>query len=59
LRGDNVDAKSWFATWEFGFAVKTLTLRAEKEELVVEAFRIFKDKSGRPNYRVVEKFKRK
>ena len=62
LLGDNVGAKSLpygFATWEFGFAVTHLTVRVEREELILESLTIFKDNSGRSNYRTVEKFKKK
>jgi formylglycine-generating enzyme required for sulfatase activity len=62
FRVDDVGAKSLpygFATWDFGFKVTELNLRSENEELIVEDFSVFKDKSGRPNYRVVEKFKKK
>jgi hypothetical protein len=62
LLGDNAGAKDLpygFATWNPGFQVKHLTLRIEKHELFVETFSIFKDKSGRSNYRSVERFKKR
>ena len=60
--GDSVESKVLpygFATRDAGFAVKYQTLRMEKGELVVETFTIFKDKSGRSNYRSEERFKKK
>jgi hypothetical protein len=62
LLGDSVasrDLPYGFAVWDPGFAVYHLTLRMDKDELVVETFVIFKDKSGRSNYRSVERFKKK
>jgi hypothetical protein len=57
--GESVAATSLpfaFATWDFGFKVTHLTARAEKDRLVVETFHVFKDKSGRSNYRMVGSF---
>lgn len=60
--GDSVndqEKKYGFASWDHEFADTTLTLRLEKGELVVESFTVFKDNSGRSNYKSVFKFKRK
>ena len=62
LLGDSAGSKDLpygFASWDPGFAVTHLTLRLEKDELVVDTFTIFKDKSGRSNYRSVQRFKKK
>jgi len=62
LLGEDIETKALpygFATWEFGWNTTHLILRVAKEELVVERLTIFKDKSGRSNYRMVEKFKKK
>jgi hypothetical protein len=48
-----------FATWKFDFATVHVALRFEKGQLVAEEYTIFTDKSGRSNFRVVEKFKKK
>src|SRR5262249_7529205 len=61
LLGGNAGARELpygFATWDARFKVTHLTLRLEKDELVVETFSIFTDKSGRSNYRSVERFKK-
>ena len=61
LLGDNVGAADLpygFATWDFGFKVTHLTLRLAKDELVAEEFDIFKDNSGRSNYRTVATLKK-
>ncbi len=60
--GDSVGDKKMkygFASWDKKFADTHLTLRLEQDELVVETFTVFKDESGRSNYRKVEKFKKK
>jgi hypothetical protein len=62
LLGDRVGAANLpygFATWDPRFAVIHLTLRMEKDELVVQTFTIFKDNSRRSNYRSVERFKKR
>ena len=61
LLGDSVASKYLpygFATWTPGFAVVHLTLRLEKDELVVETFMLFKDNSGRSDYRSVYRFRK-
>jgi len=65
LLGDGGSSKSrpyGFATWELNQGGRTihLTLRSEKEKLVVETFSIFKDKLREfPNIRTLEKYKKK
>jgi hypothetical protein len=61
LLGDSVDdtrMKYGFASWDHGFAETHLTLRLEKHHLVIEDFTIFKDNSGRSNYRSPYKFRK-
>jgi hypothetical protein len=61
LFGDSVaDAtmKYGFASWDFKFKDTHLTLRLEDSELAVEDFNVFKDNSGRSNYRSTYKFKK-
>jgi hypothetical protein len=61
LLGDSVGAMKMnygFASWDSGFAVRYLTLRKEKDKLIVENFRIYKDKSGRSNFRTRFEFKK-
>ena len=56
--GDNVAATNLpygFATWDHGFKSTHLTARLDGDQLVVETFSVFKDGSGRSNYRTVEK----
>jgi hypothetical protein len=56
--GDNVAATNLpygFATWDHGFKSTHLTARLAEDQLVVETFSVFKDGSGRSNYRTVEK----
>ena len=50
--------KYGFASWDHKFADTHLTLRLEKGELVVESYTVFKDKSGRSNYRSKATFKK-
>ena len=61
LLGDTVgDTKMKYgiASWDHKFKETHLTLRLEKGELVVEDFNVFKDDSGRSNYRLQYKFKK-
>jgi hypothetical protein len=61
ILGDNVgdkSAKYGFATWDHGFKETHLTLGLENGNLIVEGFNIFKDKSGRANYRSKYEFKK-
>ncbi len=46
------------AVWDFGFAELTLTLRLEGDQLVAESFDVFKDNSGRSNYRALYLFRK-
>jgi hypothetical protein len=60
--GDNVAATNLpygFATWDHGFKSTHLTARLDGDHLVVETFSIFKDGSGRSNYRTVETLSKK
>jgi hypothetical protein len=61
LLGDTVAARKFpygFATWDHGFTDVYFTLRIENDELVIESYDIFKDNSGRSNYRRVDRFRR-
>ena len=61
LLGDNVGASELpygFAMWDHGFKLEYFTARLENDELVLESYSIFKDGSGRSNYRQVGKMKR-
>jgi hypothetical protein len=61
LLGETVSAQELpygFATWDQKFKVAHMTLRLEKNDLVVETYDIFTDDSGRSNYRTVSRFKR-
>ncbi len=61
LLGDNVGATDLpygFAMWDHGFKLEYFTARLENDELVLESYSIFKDGSGRSNYRQVGKMKR-
>lgn len=40
-----------FATWDFGFTDTYIVVHREGDLLVVESYDIFKDNSGRSNYR--------
>jgi hypothetical protein len=46
------------ARWDFGFADNTFIVHFEGDQLLVESFTVFKDNSGRSNYRSVMLFKR-
>ena len=54
----DTEMKYGIASWDHKFKDTHLTLRLEKGELVVEAFNVFKDGSGRSNYRSVYRFKK-
>lgn len=41
------------AVWDFGFSETTLVIHLEGDQLVAETYTIFKDDSGRPNYRAL------
>jgi hypothetical protein len=61
LAGDSPDAKALpygFTTRDLKVSVQYITLRIEKDQLVVETFTIFSDKAGKSSYRTVEKFKK-
>jgi uncharacterized protein (TIGR02996 family) len=47
-----------FASWDHGFADEHLTLRHEGDVLIAESFTVFKDDSGRSNYRAQYKFRK-
>jgi hypothetical protein len=47
-----------FASWDHKFKDSHLTLRVQKDKLIVEDFNIFKDNSGRSNYRKRSEFKK-
>jgi hypothetical protein len=54
LLRDDMDAtemKYGFASWDHKYKDTHLTLRLERTRLIVEDFNIYKDKSGRSNYR--------
>ena len=40
-----------FATWDHKFSVVHLTMKFENQEMLVQSYTIFKDGSGRANYR--------
>jgi Concanavalin A-like lectin/glucanases superfamily len=50
--------KYGIASWDHGFVENHLTLRLEGDDLLVEDFNVFKDGSGRSNYRRQDKFKK-
>lgn len=54
----DTEVKHGFASWDHKFKETHLTLRLEKGDLVVEDFNVFKDGSGRANYRMTYRFKR-
>jgi hypothetical protein len=61
LLGDSTQSRIMtygFASWDHKFKDTHLTLRFEKGRLIVEYFNIFKDNSGRSNYRTRAEFKR-
>jgi hypothetical protein len=61
LLGDSVSDKQMkhgLAQWDHKFKDSHLTLRLEQGELVVVSFDVFKDGSGRSNYRSTYKFKK-
>ena len=51
--------KYGLASWDHKFVDTYLTLHWEKDRLIVERFDIFKDKSGRSNYRKRSEFKKR
>ncbi len=62
-KGDTHEEKTMnkygFAVWDHGFAKSHVTLRVENDRLLLEEYRVFTDKSGRPNYRCRYQFKKK
>jgi hypothetical protein len=60
LADDVCDAEMRYgiASWDHGFVETHLTLRLEGDELIAEDFNVFKDDSGRSNYRARYKFKK-
>jgi|GEM_PF-6453213 len=62
LIGDNVSDydPSWaMARWDKGFAETTLVFHFSDTALVVESYTVFKDDSGRANYRSIYRFRRR
>ena len=53
------EMKYGLASWDHKFVDTYLTLHWEKDRLIVERFDIFKDKSGRSNYRKRSEFKKR
>jgi hypothetical protein len=47
-----------FATWDHTFRIQHMTLHLEGQELVAETINLYRDDSGRTNYRAVDRFKR-
>lgn len=41
------------ATWDFGFSETTLVIHREGDQLIAETYTVFKDNSGRANYRAL------
>jgi len=61
LLGDSVVSKKLpygLAKWDHGFAEAHATLNIEDDQLVVGIFTVFKDDSGRSNYRTITRFRR-
>jgi hypothetical protein len=61
LLGDTVSSQTLpygFAKWDQGFAEVNVTLDMADDKLVIGMYKIFKDDSGRSNYRRVERFRR-
>ena len=59
--GDSVEDHSFnrgFAVWDSGFATKFVTITKLGDCLAVETVTIFKDRSGRANFRMREVLKR-
>jgi uncharacterized protein (TIGR02996 family) len=54
----DTEMKYGIAFWDCGFKETHLTLRLERDELIAEGFHVFKDDSGRSNYRTQYKFKK-
>lgn len=61
LLGDSAGATELpygFCQWDHGFTDNYMTLRVEDNELAIEVYDIFKDGSGRSNYRAEYRFRR-
>jgi hypothetical protein len=61
LLGDSVAAQTFpygFAKWNHGFAEVNATLALEDDQLVVGLYEVFKDDSGRSNYRTIARYRR-
>ena len=54
----DTEMKYGIASWDYGFVETHLTLRLEGDELIGEDFNVFKDGSGRSNYRMQSRFKK-
>ena len=52
------DGLGGIASWDHGFVETHLTLRLVGDELIAAEFNVFKDDSGRSNYRARYKFKK-
>src|SRR5262249_20591379 len=52
----DTEMKYGIAFWDYGLKETHLTLRLEEDELIAEDFNVFKDDSGRSNYRTQYKF---
>lgn len=62
LLGSSVMAESLdygFASYDAGFKEVHNVVHLEKEQLIVETFNVFKDETGRSNYRLRDVFERK
>jgi hypothetical protein len=60
LFGDSVNATNLpygLAVWDKDFEVIYMTVRRDGDELAIETYTVFKDKSGRKNYRSTVRFK--
>jgi len=59
--GDSAGAKTLpfgFATWDPGFTTQHFTLQLDNEKIELTIFTIFKNSSGRANYRAQYTFQR-
>lgn len=55
--GDS-EMKYGLASWDLGYCDVHLMLRLEGDELIAEDFTVFRDGSGRSNFRTLYKFKK-
>jgi uncharacterized protein (TIGR02996 family) len=54
----DTDLKYGIGFWDCGFVERHMTLRLDGDELVAEEFNVFKDDSGRSNYRWKARFRK-